>query len=110
MSYFLSQQRPLLAAQASSVPLMMEALLTGEQLHQLEVDLLQATTILQVLEKGTLTEQALDQSSTLAASLAKLCEESIRAVQVRYQLDGFTWSDSIFRLPNTFRLVRMQFP
>jgi hypothetical protein len=88
------------------VPLLVEGHIDAATLQQLFADLASSATVTGVREKGGPTEYSPGADPTPNAALARLLSGAARTVQVRYRFAGDEWTDTIFRAPGGFRVVR----
>lgn len=93
-------------ADGPPVPLMVEGLIEPGTLRQLFAELAAATAILSVREKGGPSEYTGTDGMSPAVALEGLLTSTARAVQIRYQYDGFEWTDTVLAAANGFRVVR----
>ncbi len=88
------------------VPLMIDGVVDSQTLQQLFQDLATSTTILGVNEKNAGCVYSKEERLSLDAICNKLLTGQTRAMQIRYNYADQEWTDTIFRLPTGFRIVR----
>lgn len=93
--------------EALPLPELHEGTLDEAALEALLEDILRETHVLSVLVKGAAMTLAEGGCVTLADAITMLREGRVRAVQVRYEHRGQTWSDTLLRGPEGVRIVRM---
>jgi len=93
-------------ADGPPVPLMVEGLIEAGTLRQLFAELSAAATILGVREKGGPTEYAGGEAMPPAVALERLLTGTARATQIRYQFDGYEWTDTVLLVGGGYRVVR----
>lgn len=93
-------------ADGPPVPLMVEGVLDAAALRQLFADIESAASLIGVREKGGQAEYAAGEVMPPAVALGRLQGGTARAVQIRYQYDGYEWTDTILAVATGFRVVR----
>lgn len=93
-------------SEGPAVPLMIEGLVDENTLRQLGDELLSATSIISIREKGNPTSHAADGELTVNQALTRLLSGYVRAIQVRYAFAGHEWTDTILSMPDGYRIVR----
>ncbi|TNE89026.1 MAG: hypothetical protein EP330_12565 [Deltaproteobacteria bacterium] len=92
------------------LPDLQDAMLDRATLHQLVADLEQHARVLEVRTKGGQARRADAAPMDLRDALHALETGAVFGVQVRYLYEGAEWRDTLMRLPEGVRLVRMQMP
>lgn len=91
-----------------ALPDLCEGMLDKPTLDRLVTDLEALAKIDEVLLKGGEIQMAERSSLSLERAVELLWNRQTRGVQVRYRWDGDTWLDTMLRLPDGVRLVRMR--
>lgn len=90
-----------------SLPEMVEANLDDASIGELLADLQAHTTVLGVNGKSQLQQYAEEGSLlTLDAAVTQLRAGQLLAIQVRYLFEKHDWTDTIFKVGASYRLVR----
>lgn len=93
--------------EAIPLPELHEGALDDATLDALVGDILRETKVLAVMVKGAAMTLAAGGDVTLSDAVAMLRQGHVRAVQVRYDHRGQTWSDTLIRGAQGVRIVRM---
>lgn len=92
------------------LPELCEGVLDPPTLQRLVADLEGLTEIQDVILKGGEFTMAERSAMSLGDAVELLWAGGTRGVQVRYGWKGECWTDTMLRLPNGVRLVRMKAP
>jgi hypothetical protein len=87
-----------------------EAVLDDATLRQLFFDLSQLAEMLEVRLKAGERAYATHSTPTLEAARQAVTAREALAVQLRYRYRNAEWIDTLLRVENGFRLVRVQAP
>jgi hypothetical protein len=90
------------------LPDLHESLLDEATLDQLFVDLEALAEIIEVQLKGAPQQMTDGRSVALADAHEMLRSGAVRGVQIRYNHQGKQWWDTVMRLPEGFKLIRIQ--
>lgn len=93
---------------ALDVPSLNEGLLDPETVARLFADVGEHTQLLDVITKGAPGHRASSTPLSLAEAEAALASGQVRGVQLRYRWEGAEWWDTLLRLPEGFKLVRIR--
>lgn len=89
-------------------PPLHEAVLGADELHALFRDIETLAEDLEVRVQGQAGRRVGEQRPQLTRALADLEQGSIAGVQIRYRYQGGTWWDTVQRLGEGYRLVRIR--
>lgn len=90
------------------IPEMVQAVLSFQDLAALKADLESLTNVRNVAGKTGAKQHASAVPLTLHQGIEQLRQGDLPALQIVYDFDGHTWTDTLFRLPEGARLVRCQ--
>lgn len=90
------------------MPEIVQAMLSFEELAALAADLSALTIVHSVSGKNGSRQNASSTPLTLTQGIEQVRQGELPALQVAYEFDGHTWTDTLFRLPQGVRLVRCQ--
>lgn len=88
------------------VPTMVEGAIDLPMLRQLFDDLAAHATVEAIREKHSAAATSLDHSRSLADAVERLISGQTNSVQIRYQYQAESWTDTVFRTSDAFRVVR----
>lgn len=90
-----------------AIPEMVEAILDDASIQELLADLQAHTIVRGVNGKSKLQQHAEEGSAmTLESAVAQLLAGQLIAVQIRYTFEAFDWTDTVFKIGASYRLVR----
>ena len=90
------------------LPPLCDAVVDLATLAQLEADLQHRTQVHSVQVKHGATRMVGDGVWQLPAAFAALREGKVRGVQINYRYENQEWTDTLLRIPDGYRLVRVQ--
>lgn len=91
------------------LPDLTESVLNTEQLHDLFRDLGALTQVTEIIPKQGQREYVDDTVILdLESAQARLLDGTFRGLQIRYRYDDGLWWDTLIRVPNGFRIVRIR--
>lgn len=90
------------------LPELQDAVLDGAAVEALFADLAEHTTIGEIILKGGPTERGRVVQPSLAEAAAALASGTVRGVQIRYLHEGREWWDTLMRVGDGVRLVRIE--
>jgi hypothetical protein len=93
-----------------ALPDVHEAALDADGVRRVLGDIDACATLHSIIVKRGALEHADQQPKTLHAAARELFDGSARAIQLRYEHRGQHWTDTILRLGNGYRLVRVAAP
>jgi hypothetical protein len=93
--------------EAAALPSLQEAVLDAATLARLVSDIQGLAVVDEVLLKGGGAAMASTQRRTLAEAVDALQQGQVMGVQVRYRYQGQAWWDTLLRVPQGIRLVRI---
>jgi len=92
------------------IPEMREMIFGEEQIESYISDLKNFTQIDSVQAKGGETAYADESPLQLDNAFIALKTGAARGIQIRYQHNGFDWTDTVFSAANAYKVVRCQHP
>ncbi|MFK7777859.1 MAG: hypothetical protein QM501_07010 [Gimesia sp.] len=92
------------------IPEMREMIFDEEQLASFLSDLKEFTKIESIQIKGGETSHADDPQLNLDDAFSALKTDSVRGIQIRYNHNGFDWSDTVFNAAKDYKVIRCQHP
>ncbi|MCA9019739.1 MAG: hypothetical protein KDA65_01570 [Planctomycetaceae bacterium] len=92
------------------IPEMREMIFEEEQLASFLSDLKEFTKIESIQIKGGETLYADEPQLKLDDAFTALKTGSVRGVQIRYNHNGFDWTDTVFNTANDYKIIRCQHP
>ena len=96
------------AIEAPKLAELQDAILDAETLECLFRDLELCTEILGVMPRRARNQMVPDVNVTLSDAKALLMGGAVSGVQIRYRYEGGEWWDTLMRLPQGVRLVRIR--
>ena len=93
----------------NALPELTESLLGAEQITDLFRDIGALTEIVEIIPKQGPRDYVDDSESLdLESARAQLLDGGFRGLQIRYQYQGGLWWDTLIRVPQGFRIVRIR--
>jgi hypothetical protein len=90
------------------LPEMHDAMLDEATLGQLAFDIASSAKVLEVRTKAAASAYALGAPAGLTQAIEGLVAGTVLGVQVRYLFDNTEWCDTLLRVPEGVRLVRVK--
>ena len=92
-----------------TLPELTESTLGAEQLGDLFRDIGALTQVVEIIPKQGPRDYVDDRLTLdLDTAQARLLDGTFRGVQIRYRYDGGLWWDTLIKLPEGFRIVRIR--
>lgn len=92
----------------NELPDLNDAMLSGEEIHRLFDDIERCTVVVSIVVKTGPRQHTPDAGVSLAQARTMLLEGEARGVQLRYQYQGEEYCDTLMRMPDGVRLVRIR--
>lgn len=90
------------------IPEMREAILTEDDVRELVADLQAHTRVSGTLCKAAAQRQTPPHNIPLEVAVEQLLARTVAAIQIRYEFNGYDWTDTLLHTAAGLRLVRCQ--
>lgn len=95
-------------SEVPKLPELHEAILDADTVERLFRDLEMCTEIVEILPRFARNQMVTEQTISLAQARALLLNGQARGLQVRYRYGGAEWWDTLMRVPEGIRIVRIR--
>ena len=98
-----------MSEEATKLPELTESVLSPDQIRELFRDIEALTQIVEIIPKHGSRDYVDDSIELdLATARDRLLDRTYRGLQIRYQYDGGLWWDTLIRIPEGIRIVRIR--
>ncbi|HYG22982.1 MAG TPA: hypothetical protein VEH04_09385 [Verrucomicrobiae bacterium] len=85
-----------------------ESILDSATLNDLFRDLRVCTEVIEVIPRASRHQMVAERTLTLEEAKEKILSGAINGLQIRYRYEGAEWWDTLLRLPQGVRIVRIR--